>query len=109
MCLNECQMDVRAKLIEYAKQEELVSFGEVGDWVGVIARDVARQLLNPINEAEHSAGRPLLSSIVVNKRTQRPGCGFFIQARQLGVADRFDSDEDFWKREAQRVFDTFRS
>lgn len=109
MCPNERQTKVRAKLRHCAKGQKLVTFKEVGDLVNTIAIGVAQQLLIPINEAEHSAGRPLLTAIVINKRTGRPGCGFFVQARELGVMDPHESNETFWQREVQRVFDYYKS
>lgn len=41
------------------------------------------KVLDPINEDEVAAGRPMISAIVVSKDTMLPGRGFFILGQQL--------------------------
>lgn len=58
-------------------------------------RAVLKEMLCEIGEAEHQAGRPLLTSIVVHKTgNMEPGLGFFELAERLGlqVAD----EQAFW-------------
>lgn len=51
---------------------------------------------------EFAQGRPLISAMVVNKDTQRPGRGFFNLARDLGCSV---VDEDtFWSNELNRIY-----
>lgn len=49
--------------------------------------------------------RPLLSSIVIGRRTNRPGKGFFQFARQYF---RIDDDEVFWLGEVASLHDSYR-
>ena len=42
------------------------------------------QLLNEVSEAEDSAGRGMLSAVVVGARSGMPGRGYFSLARRLG-------------------------
>ena len=50
-------------------------------------------------EVEH--GRPMLSALVVNTDTQRPGAGFAKLAAQLGR--KIDDPDVFWREELSRV------
>ena len=65
------------------------------------AREVAG-ILRAISTAEHAAGRPLLSVVVVGAKTGRPGKGFFKLAQRLG---RYDgaADRAFFAQELRRV------
>lgn len=62
-----------------------------------------RELLMEISVAEHGAGRPLLSAIVVRTDTRRPGKGFEAMARRLKC--RVGSHPDrFWRRQRDQVW-----
>ena len=50
-------------------------------------------------EVEH--GRPMLSALVVNADTRKPGDGFAKLARHLGLEAK--DDDDFWRSELGRV------
>lgn len=64
------------------------------------------QRLDEINGLEDGAGRPLLSAVVVQKGTHRPGSGFFEVARQLGKT--MDDEDEYYVTELQAVFDYWR-
>lgn len=106
MTMRKNQQLVRRKLIEAALERRLVTYGEVGEWVGISPRTVGGLILDPINETEHQACRPLLSALVVNKAKGRPGKGFFDIAARLKRHDGLN-DDAFWIREVNRIFDTF--
>ena len=98
---------VRTKLIEVARRRELVTYGEVGEWIGMNPRLVGLEVLDPINEVEHAAGRPLLSALVVLKTLCVPGLGFWAIAEKLGRYDGQVQAVDralFWAEERQRVY-----
>ena len=105
MNLTADQRKVRRRLIECARQERTVTYGEVAGWVDMSPESVGRMVLDPINEAEISAGRPMLSALVVNRSHGRPGSGFFRMARQRGRQGHDLGDELFWHREIALVFD----
>lgn len=61
------------------------------------------ELLGEISQEEHDAGRGMISAVVVNKDTGRPGRGFFDLAEQLRY--RVSDEKAFWREELQRVYD----
>jgi hypothetical protein len=63
------------------------------------------RLLCERTSADVEADRPLLSSIVIGRRTNRPGKGFFQFARQYF---RIEDDEVFWLGEVASVHDSYR-
>ena len=56
-------------------------------------------LLGEIAEAEAAAGRPLLSAVVVQKDSHRPGGGFFEMAKSLGRCHNASSANACWREE----------
>ncbi len=63
-------------------------------------------ILGEISDDEVANGRPMLSAIAVNVKGQ-PGEGFFALARQHGkLID--DSEQTFWERERQLVYETWK-
>ena len=101
---------VRQKLIERVKTADalgdmLVTYGEAADWLGssVNARNIGNVVLDFISIAEHDVGRPMLSAIVVNAQTSRPGPRFFDTARFLEVMKEDQDEESFWFGELRRV------
>jgi hypothetical protein len=60
------------------------------------------RVLDELNHAEHAAGRPLLSAVVIAKATGMPGEGFFTCARDLR---RYTGRDDlaYWVDELRRV------
>lgn len=62
-----------------------------------------REVLTEISMAEHAAGRPLLSAVVVRTDTRRPGKGFEAMAKLLRVRGR-SSPQTFWKMQRDRVW-----
>ena len=57
MQLTSEQRIVRRNLVEYARQERTVTYGEVASWVGTPAIMVGATILDPINEVECSRGK----------------------------------------------------
>lgn len=67
-----------------------------------VGRIQIAHMLGEISTAEHEAGRPMLSALVILKGTRIPGSGFFDLAQNLGLYDGGDKHA-FWRREAERV------
>lgn len=98
---------IAARLRSVARAGRTVTYNDLAAVVGwdmddpTAAREVAG-ILRAISTAEHGAGRPLLSVVVVGVKTGRPGKGFFKLAQRLGRYDGAD-DEAFFAQELRRV------
>ncbi|HVZ92947.1 MAG TPA: hypothetical protein VG797_00400 [Phycisphaerales bacterium] len=108
-------MDVqlRQEIIKFAKKRQLAYYSELAPIVRLDLSDphqrkLMGEYLGEISEHEHSADRPLLSAIVVDKSTKEPGKGFFTLARDLQIFAG-ESERAFFERECQRVFDHWSS
>ena len=67
-------------------------------------RNRIARILDSISKAEHEAGRPLLSAVVILRGEGVPGFGFFSLATELGL--RGTNDEiQYWRQELQHVHD----
>jgi len=91
---------VRGILSHYAHHLHLlVSYGAVADTVkhAIRGRGLA-EILAIIAEEDHQDKRPLSTAVVVNAETEKPGSGFFDQARSLGISvERTpEAEESFW-------------
>ncbi len=74
---------------------------------GNYAQSQVGKLLGEISEDAYHAGLPLLTAIVVNQSTHRPGAGFFELAQTLGKLPAGPSEQqrqNFWESEVQRVY-----
>jgi hypothetical protein len=64
--------------------------------------------LNKLNDELKKHNLPLLTALVVNKNSGRPGKGFFYYARELGIFEgNVDSEFEkdlFWKTEREKVY-----
>jgi hypothetical protein len=71
---------VRAFLVKVARRQSTVFYKDVASFLNdtrVKPQSRAmREVLTEISMAEHAAGRPLLSAVVVRTDTRRPGKGF---------------------------------
>lgn len=99
---------LRAHLIAVARRRETTTYAAAGRAVGLNVHDPADRerlatLLRAISTAEHAAGRPMLTAVVVLQGRGRPGRGFFNLARELGRHDGAE-DEAFLAAEAERVY-----
>ena len=69
-------------LVDAAKKETFITYGEVGGKIGLYVESEYFVLkigyvVGACSKYERINGRPLISAIVVNATTQRPGPGFF--------------------------------
>ena len=100
---------IHDELLRVAKVEGYVNYSDVAPMAGLnmeLAHDrnqIAR-ILDGISRAEHIAGRPLLSAVVIRKDENMPGNGFFALAKRLGLHTKGDNFE-FWLAELRRVHD----
>ena len=97
------------RLRQLARQGSTAYYIDIAHLLGIDTRGPAfgaqvGRLLDAVNRAEHAAGRPLLSAVVIAKKTGMPGKGFFTGARDLGVYTGHD-DRAYWQEELRRVHD----
>jgi hypothetical protein len=97
------------RLQEIARQGGTTYYSELAPLLGIDTSDPhfgvrIGRILDEVNYAEHAAGRPLLSAVVIAKETGMPGEGFFTCARDLG---RYTGRDDlaYWVEELRRVHD----
>jgi len=98
---------VRGIISHYAHHLHLlVSYGAVSDTAkrAIRGRGLA-EILAIIAEEDHAEKQPLSTAVVVNSETERPGKGFYEQARSLGILIARDpaSEEAFWQTQLQRL------
>ena len=98
---------IAAHLRAVGRAGRTVTYNDLAAVVGLDMDDPAAAraiagILRAISTAEHAAGRPLLSAVVVGAKTGRPGKGFFKLAQRLG---RYDgtADRTFFTQELRRV------
>lgn len=113
-------------LIDAAKSEKLVTYGEVGGKIGLYVGSDYFQLkigyiVGACSDYESIKGRPLLSAIAVNETTRYPGQGFWGLSRissNIRLNIQYSDIESgyvmsnemlgFWSAEVRRVFDWWR-
>jgi hypothetical protein len=121
MPLTQDERIIRTALVRVAHQANhggrgADSYTNVGRLVGLdmeLAPDRATisEMLDHISREEHSAGRPLLSAVVVHENDgilSIPGRGFFDLARNLGLLQgrQAMSEVIFLADELRRVYQT---
>ncbi len=95
------------RLIEVACAGRTISLYEIADLLKLDAsksqdRRKVSYMLNQISYRENSAGRPLLSAVVVLPEIGYPEKGFFLLARELGF-NRFGDERSYYLYELKRV------
>jgi hypothetical protein len=81
--LTEKHKKVRQRLIDVAHGGETINYKQA--FKGIMHHRDAKigPFLGQISVAEHKAGRPLLSAVVIRKQTKIPGDGFYKVCRYL--------------------------
>jgi len=89
----------RARLAEVARHRGTVNYGDIMNELG--GRGHIGKVLDEVNRREHAKGHPMLSALVVQKDTGRPGDGFWSL-----VAELFPSvgRQGFWEAECERIW-----
>jgi len=106
---------VYSSLSKAARQRSRVFYAELSGLVAAVSEDPERapdvsELLRQVADAEHHAGRPLLTALAVTGKSI-PGNIFFTSARDLGVLTSEDPAEEmrFWLEEERRVYDEWQN
>ena len=107
---------IYARLRDVAKNEQVVFYHQVAPLASLdmsLADDRNRiaDILDEISSFEHAQGRPLLSVVVVQSETGRPGKGFYKLATRLRLySGRSDLDEmEFFISTVKRAYSTWRA
>ena len=98
------------RLVQAASARATVFYGELADLIGTSARDPqfgARvgETLGEINRSEVSAGRPMLSAIVVSPDDHLPRKSFFNLGQELGLTLPDEDEVTFAVRQIRAVHD----
>jgi hypothetical protein len=100
---------IRVFLIEKAENEQITHYGDLARLCGYSEflepyRYLLGELLGIISDKERQAGRPLLSSIVVDREEMRPGAGFASTFNDTGM-----DENEFWVKNMQETFRYWRT
>lgn len=105
-------------LIETARRGDLVSYSELGARIGLPINEWFQTKIATIVGTcscyEHDKGRPLLSSIVVNKETRTPGEGYWDlpgipRLRKVAARHLDESRQELWVNEVRKVFEYWKT
>ncbi|WP_207592875.1 hypothetical protein [Halomontanus rarus] len=92
-------------LIEKAKREETIYYGELMDEIGT-GRGYIGSVLGGVSRLELKQGRPALSALVLQKATDHPGDGFCENLlADFGLWEPGEDRDAAWEREVQRVYE----
>ena len=98
---------VRDRLIEVARNRDLITYGQLALIADSAPRAVGREHLDAISRAEVSEGRPMLSAVVVDAKG-RTGDGFFKLAAELGRTASPERSEAFLTAERDAVYEEWK-
>lgn len=109
---HEAFFPVRDALIEAARDRRLLTYPDVAAIMGLpgAGYDMGRKvgaMADAINRFERDAGRPMLSALIVQTQSRRPGEGFYACAIQFGRATGFADDASkraFWESERDKGY-----
>ena len=104
--LEEYVTKARNILIEVARKEGAITYGELMEEMGGPGRGYIGRVLKAVCEGERRQGRPLLGSLVVRAGAGHPGDGYW----DSPAAPKGSRQEkmDFWQKERQRVYEYWR-
>ena len=103
--VDPARAEMLAILQERASAGETIFYGDLVRLIKTVslrANDPRLfALLDEISETEYRQGRGMLSVIVINRKDEKPGWGFFLLARKLGRD--VGRPHDWWKEELALV------
>ena len=105
---------VYSELVRAARHRGTVTYQELAHVVGLplsgnYMGSRIGDILGTISENEVNQGRPMLSAIAVGVNGKAGG-GFFSWARELGLIDNDNSEDeqDFWEDQVQQIYDLWK-
>jgi hypothetical protein len=103
---DAAKVEAKSILKEYARRKDTIAYSEIAEGIRSVRFEPHDfrlfGLLGEISTEESTAGRGMLSALVVVKGENTPGLGFFELAKKLG----YDVKEHdvFWAKEVKRVY-----
>jgi hypothetical protein len=79
---------IRSELLRRARKRQLITYGQLGDAVGIPSRGPWKPVLDEIGLEETAEGRPDITYLVVNARTRLPSQIGFRAAKPPTAAQR---------------------
>ena len=103
---------VMAELVRAAQYRGLTTYQDLAVIMGLPVKGAYMgaeigHILGEISEDEVSAGRPMLSAIVVGV-SGKPGPGFYEWAKELGRLSEGQDTMVFWENEREAVYQAWR-
>ena len=106
---------VYCELIQAARTRTYLSYSEIAQIMGLppsgnyMAKEIGA-MLGEISGDEVSQGRPMLSVLAKSKNLPRPGKGFFVLAKQMGIYKGEGEEEEkrFWEETCEAVYSTWK-
>jgi hypothetical protein len=95
-------------MINAARHQGFATYQEIAQAVGLptagnyMSKEIG-SLIGAVSENEIKLGRPMLSSIVIGTN-DKPGEGYYVWAKQLGVLREGENQEEFWKAECKKIY-----
>ena len=107
--MDQVIQTIYEKILSLAKNRSTAYYSDIAPLAGLdmsvpIHRERIGSILGEISRAEHQAGRPVLSAVVISVEGNRPGQGFFRLAEERDLYTGGDEDR-FWVQELNRLFD----
>jgi hypothetical protein len=104
-----------AALIQAAHSRGMATYAGIAHLTGLPTRGQAMasqvgHLVGEISEDEVGRGRPMLSALVVEKDTGRPGRGFYLLARNLGKLNGSSNtvEKKFLRKEKATLYEVWK-
>ena len=97
------------EIIQVAKSGGITHYSDIAPLIGLSMdspadRNILSNILDKISTNEHENGKPFLSSVVILKDKNIPGCGFFKMAQKVGLYNG-SGEVESWVKELRRVHD----
>ena len=97
-------------LCECAKRRDPITYSDFVQRIAAVRMDAhshqLRIMMGELSTAEHEAGRPLITALIVLQESYRPGQGFFQLARSLGCV--VTDETAFWIDQLNQLKDCWR-
>jgi hypothetical protein len=104
--LDSETLDIRQKLIEAAADRKRLYYSDISLLGDDRHMNALSDILSKISRYEYKNGRPVLSSIVVQKESDLPGAGFYLLCDSLKTTQKLEEMQsfcfDFWSNEENR-------
>lgn len=99
--LNNEEKELRDFLVDAASKGRKVFYSELVDDTNDYQIERLTKMLEKISRIEHDQKRPFLCALVITKRYENPGSGFFVLCKDMDIKKSVDVLQqecfDYWK------------